>query len=74
MVNAEPDGAAPDEAMKRAGIREVVLPERNRRDVDEIPPALLSGLEIRYVSTIEEALERTLEPISQPGRRAQAGG
>jgi len=47
-------------AAKRAGIRMVVLPERNRRDVEEITPELLKGLDLAYVATIEEALERTL--------------
>ncbi len=30
-------------AAKRAGIERVVLPERNRRDVEEITPELLDG-------------------------------
>jgi ATP-dependent Lon protease len=47
-------------AAKRAGIRLVVLPERNRRDVEEIAPELLKGLDLVYVGTIEEALDRTL--------------
>ena len=47
-------------AAKRAGIRRVVLPERNRRDVDEIPTHLLKGLELDYVGTIDEALDRAL--------------
>jgi ATP-dependent Lon protease len=47
-------------AARRAGIRRVVLPERNRRDVSEIQPELLKGLEVEYVGTIDEALEHTL--------------
>jgi ATP-dependent Lon protease len=47
-------------AAKRAGIRTVVLPERNRRDVEEITAELLKGLDLAYVGTIDEALERTL--------------
>ena len=47
-------------AAKRAGIRAVVLPEKNRQDVGEIPGALLEGLDLRYVGTIDEALELTL--------------
>jgi ATP-dependent Lon protease len=47
-------------AAKRAGIERVVLPERNRRDVEEIPATLLEGLELRFVATIEEALQFTL--------------
>jgi ATP-dependent Lon protease len=49
-------------AAKRAGIQEVVLPEKNRRDVDEIPPHLLAGLGLTYVGTIEDALAKTLAP------------
>ena len=49
-------------AAKRAGIRRVVLPERNRKDVEEIESALLSGLSLEYVGTIDEALEHTLAP------------
>jgi ATP-dependent Lon protease len=49
-------------AAKRAGIRRVLLPERNRRDVLEIPPDLLKGLELDYVGTVDEVLERALVP------------
>jgi ATP-dependent Lon protease len=49
-------------AAKRAGIRRVVLPEPNRRDVAEIAPELLKGLELEYVGTIDEALSHTLVP------------
>jgi len=47
-------------AAKRAGIERVVLPERNRRDVEEIEPELLAGIALEYVGVIDEALERTL--------------
>jgi len=48
-------------AAKRAGIERVVLPEQNRRDVEEITPShLLDGLELCFVGTIEEALQYTL--------------
>jgi ATP-dependent Lon protease len=51
-------------AARRAGIRRVILPERNRRDVAEIQPELLKGLELEYVGTIDEALSHTLEPAA----------
>ncbi len=54
-------------AARRAGIRRVLLPERNRRDVEEIPAHLLDHLEIVYVDTIEEALERALAPVGGAG-------
>jgi ATP-dependent Lon protease len=49
-------------AAKRAGIRRVVLPEKNRQDVDEVPSQLLEGLELEYVGVIDEALQYTLTP------------
>ena len=49
-------------AAKRAGIERVVLPERNRRDVDEVEAALLEGLDLEYVGVIDEALQHTLAP------------
>jgi ATP-dependent Lon protease len=49
-------------AAKRAGIARVVLPELNRRDVEEIPSELLEGLELEYVGRVDEALQHTLAP------------
>ncbi len=49
-------------AAKRAGIRRVVLPERNRKDVDEVPREQLEGLELEYVGMIDDALRHTLTP------------
>lgn len=49
-------------AAKRAGIECVVLPERNRRDTDEIGDRLLDGLNLQFVGTIDEALQFTLLP------------
>lgn len=41
-------------AAHRAGIRRVVLPERNRKDEAEIPSAARQELEIHYIRRIEE--------------------
>ncbi len=48
-------------AAKRAGIGRVVLPARNRKDVEEVEAGLLDGLDLQYVGTIDEALEYTLQ-------------
>jgi ATP-dependent Lon protease len=47
-------------AAKRAGIETVVLPEQNRKDVEEVESGLLEGLALEYVGTIDEALQHTL--------------
>ena len=55
-------------AAKRAGIRRVVLPEENRRDVEEIAEGLLDGIELSYVGSIDAALLQTMAEgtIDQP--------
>ena len=49
-------------AAKRAGIARVVLPEPNRKDVEEVPAEQLEGIELEYVGMIDEALQHTLTP------------
>jgi len=49
-------------AAKRAGIARVVLPEPNRRDLEEVPAELLEGLDLEFVGGIDEALRHTLSP------------
>jgi len=53
-------------AAKRAGIKRVVLPEKNQKDIQEIAKNLLEGLEFNYVGSIDEALDYTLEKASHP--------
>jgi ATP-dependent Lon protease len=43
-------------AAKRAGIDTVILPERNRKDVEEIPAKIRRGMRFHYVRFVEEAL------------------
>jgi ATP-dependent Lon protease len=45
---------------KRAGIKTVVLPGRNRPDVEEIPPHVVRGIDFVFVDEIEEAVEVVL--------------
>ncbi len=49
-------------AARRAGITLVVLPERNRADVEEIKDETMEGLDVQYVKRIDEALALLLEP------------
>jgi len=44
-------------AAKRAGIKEVILPERNKKDMEEIPPDGKEGLQFHFVNTLEEAIK-----------------
>jgi len=48
-------------AAKRSGLKKVVLPIKNKKDVEEVPEAITKGLELVYVKDIEELLKHTLE-------------
>jgi ATP-dependent Lon protease len=48
-------------AAKRAGITSVLLPELNRRDMEEIPPAAREGMRFEFLKTVDEALALALE-------------
>ena len=48
-------------AAHRSGIKHVILPERNRKDVPDIPESVREESEIHLVKRIEEVLEVALE-------------
>jgi ATP-dependent Lon protease len=47
-------------AAKRAGIKEILMCEQNRRDVEEINPQFIKGLKFNYVTEMTEVLEKAL--------------
>ncbi len=47
-------------AAKRAKIKEIILCEKNKKDVDEIKDEYLKGLTFHYVNTMKEVLEIAL--------------
>ncbi|MDR2198969.1 MAG: endopeptidase La [Deltaproteobacteria bacterium] len=49
-------------AAKMAGIKTVVIPERNHEDVAEMDPKILSGLQIVPVKTLDQVLSLALIP------------
>ncbi len=55
-------------AAKRAGIKKVLLPEKNRKDIEEIEKSVLKGLKISYVKRMSEVLDEVLlsEPDTDP--------
>jgi ATP-dependent Lon protease len=47
-------------AAKRAGIKEIVLSELNRKDVEEINEKYVHGLKFKYVDTIMDVIDHVL--------------
>ena len=44
-------------ACKRSAVKLVIVPEENRRDVDELPDFIRDGLEVRYAKDITEVVD-----------------
>jgi ATP-dependent Lon protease len=57
-------------AAARAGIRTVILPARNRRDLEDIPESARNRLEFVWAEKIDDVLARALEDV--PAQRAAA--
>jgi ATP-dependent Lon protease len=55
-------------AAKRAGIRELILPEENRGDFDEIPEHVRKGIKVHFASRFEDVV-----PLLFRKRRGAAG-
>lgn len=55
-------------AARRAGIKEIILCSKNKRDIDEIDKQYLKSLTIKYVDTVEDVLELALlrEKVKNP--------
>jgi ATP-dependent Lon protease len=59
---------------KRAGIREVILPQENEPNVKEdLQPEMLEDVKIHFVRTVDEALEIALGKLEKPVRPATGG-
>jgi ATP-dependent Lon protease len=69
-------------AAHRMGLRTVLLPKDNEKDLAEIPQEILSSLKLHFVETMDEvlqiALERLIVPLEHigvaPVTEALAGG
>jgi ATP-dependent Lon protease len=53
-------------AAHAAGLTDVVLPERNRGDLDDVPEEVREAMKFHFAMTIDEVLGVTLEPGSVP--------
>ncbi len=54
-------------AAHRAGIKQVILPKENEKDLQDIPPDILESMGVRLVETMDEVLQVALErqPVPQ---------
>ena len=50
-------------AAHRAGIKRIIVPERNRGDLDEVPEEVKKDLEFVFASRMEQVIEAALEEL-----------
>src|SRR6186713_509576 len=55
-------------AAHRAGIKRVIVPERNKADLEEVPKEVRDELEFVFVRQLDEVLEAALESVPQPSQ------
>jgi ATP-dependent Lon protease len=55
-------------AAHRAGIKRVLVPERNKADLDEVPKEVRDELEFVFVNKLDEVLRAALESMPQPSQ------
>jgi ATP-dependent Lon protease len=55
-------------AAHRAGIKRVLLPERNKGDLEEVPKEIRDELEFVPVKQLDEVLDAALESMPQPSQ------
>jgi len=58
-------------AARRIGVKEVILPEGNRRDVSELPKHIVTGLKIYHASRYPEVFSILFSPTK--GGKAKGG-
>ena len=53
-------------AARTAKIKMVLVPLKNKRDVEELDKEVVEGMEIRYIDSMEEVLKAAFVPSKQP--------
>ena len=55
-------------AAHRAGIREVLVPSRNEKDLEDVPKDVLAELKVHLIKKVDEVLPIVLEEPAAPPR------
>jgi ATP-dependent Lon protease len=56
-------------AAKRAGIKQVIVPKRNEKDMPELPEEVRQTLVFHFVNTVDEVMQVAL--VQKPGKTPQ---
>ena len=53
-------------AAHRMGLKEVILPRRNEKDIDDVPETVRKAMTFHLASRVDDVLKRALEPAAKP--------
>jgi ATP-dependent Lon protease len=56
-------------AAKRMGIKKVIIPKRNRKDLEDIPKYIKKDMEFVFAETMDDVLEAALKKNSQESKK-----
>ena len=57
-------------AAHRAGIKMIILPEKNKKDLEEIPKRTLRGMKFQFASEMLQVIDLAL--VKAPGRHSDS--
>ena len=60
-------------AARRAGVKTVILPKRNEKDLEDVPPNVREEMEFRFVENVDEVLDVALSQQAIPVDTPEAG-
>jgi len=61
-------------AAHRAGVRQVILPQDNKKDLQDIPQDVREELKLIFVETMDEIVSLALEPQTRPEKQVDDDG
>jgi ATP-dependent Lon protease len=59
-------------AAHRMGLKEVILPKRNEKDLDDVPETVREAMTFHLAARVEEVLKFALEPASTAESNTEA--
>lgn len=60
-------------AAHRSGLKIVVLPKRNKADLEELPKEVLKDIEFKFVDVVDQVINVALEPIGAKQEKNKKG-
>ena len=60
-------------AAHRSGLKTVVLPKRNKADLEELPKEVLKEVEFKFVDVVDQVIKVALEPVAKKQQKNGKG-